>query len=201
MADQSVASFWDLAYTSGEYLEHWESPHPPLELAAALAGGLIPAASKVLDLGCGAGAEAVFLAQHGCEAIGVDASAAAIDLARQQATRAGASVQLHCADVTRLPLADRSIDFATDRGCFHAIDDDLRPAYVRELARVLVPGGGFLLRGARTDCEEEGVFAIDAAALQRDFVGRGFTHGPLVEIDLVAESGSLPAHLVLLHRL
>lgn len=200
MTEQTIASFWDLAYDNGDHLKHWENPHPPLELAAIVAAGLIPSAAKVLDVGCGAGSEAVFLAQCGYQVTGVDSSTRALDLARERAKGAGVEVVFREGDATKLPLADRSIGFASDRGCFHVIDDDQRLDYARDLSRVLEPGASFLLRGARADCDEEGVFAVDAVAIDRYFSSQGFTRGPVVAIDLVAASGSLPSNLVLLQR-
>ncbi len=197
---ESIASFWDLAYDNGDYLKHWESPHPPLELAAIVAASIIPPAAKVLDVGCGAGSEAIFLARFGFQVTGVDSSVRAITLARERAANEGVEVVFRADDATKLPLADQSISFASDRGCFHVLDDDQRPDYARELSRVLKPGASFLLRGARADCDEEGVFAVDAGAIDHYFVSQGFTRGPVVAIDLVAESGSLPSNLVLLKR-
>ncbi len=200
MTEPTLASFWDLAYDSGDHLKHWESPHPALELAAIIAAGLIPPDVRVLDVGCGAGSEAIYLARNGFQVIGVDSSTRAIDLARERAKSAGVEVVFRSADAICLPLDDQSIGFASDRGCFHVIDDDLRPDYARELLRVLKPGASFLLRGARDDCDEEGVFAVDAETIDRYFGRLGFTHGPIVAIDLVAESGSLPSNMVLLKR-
>ncbi len=202
MTELAFESFWDLAYRNGDYLEHWESLHPPQELVAMVAAGLIPAGATVLDVGCGAGGEAIFLARLGFRAIGVDASAEAIEIAGRRATEAGVEIDFHLADATGLPLADGSIDFAMDRGCCHVIDRDRRRDYARELHRVLRPGALFLLRGAAADDDEEGVVAVDAQEIDRVFV-RGtyaFSHGPIVPLAMVAESGVLACNLVVLKR-
>ncbi len=192
-----VTSFWDLAYRDGDYLEHWESPHPPQELVAMVAAELIPAGATVLDVGCGAGAEAIFLACLGFRMIGVDTSVEAIEIAGSRAADAGAEVDFRLADATHLPLAGGSIDFALDRGCFHVIDRERRPDYARELHRVLCPGARFLLRGAAADDEEEGVVAVDAEEIGRVF-GGCFSRGPIVPLAMIAESGVLAANLVVL---
>ncbi|MCP3958194.1 MAG: class I SAM-dependent methyltransferase [bacterium] len=200
MNDLVIESFWDLSYESGDYLEHWESPHTPQELVAVVAAGLIPPGGTVLDVGCGAGAEALFLARQGFHAIGVDSSAKALDIARARAAEAGVDVDFRHAAATDLPLEDASVDFACDRGCLHVIDRDLRRAYARELRRVLRPGARFLLRGASAGSDEEGVVAVDEVEIDRWFVGRGFTRGPVVSMDLVAKSGRLAGSLVVLRR-
>ena len=83
MTEHEIESFWDLAYASGDYLEHWESPHIPQELVTVVAADLIPAGATVLDVGCGAGAESIFLARCGFRAIGVDSSEKALLIARE----------------------------------------------------------------------------------------------------------------------
>ena len=165
-----------------------------------VAADLIPAGSTVLDVGCGAGQEAIFLARCGFRAIGVDTSRKALEIARNRAVEAGVQVDFHLASATDLPLADRSIAFANDRGCLHVIDRDQRRDYARELYRVLRPGASFLLRGAGADSDEEGVVAVNAGEIDRCFVAEGFTRGPVVPVTLIARSGALAGNLVLLRR-
>ncbi len=200
MNDLAIDSFWDLAYEHGDHLEHWESPYPPQELVATVAAELIPGGATVLDVGCGAGAEAIFLARCGFRSIGVDSSARALEIARARAVEAGVEVDFRLAEATGLPFAAGSIGFANDRGCLHVVDHDLRPAYARELYRVLAPGARCLLRGAAADSDEEGVIAVDAAEIDRAFLAAGFSRGPVVPVSMVAESGVLAANLVVLRR-
>ena len=160
----------------------------------------IPAGGTVLDVGCGAGAEAIFLAGLGFRTIGVDSSVEAIELARRRALESGVEVDFRVADATGLPLADESVDFAMDRGCFHVIDRDLRRDYARELHRVLRRGASFLLRGAAIDDDEEGVIAVDVEEIDRVFIRRKFSRGPVVPLAMVARSGVLECHLVVLKR-
>lgn len=55
---------------------------------------------RAIDLGCGTGANAIFLAQHGFEVTGVDFSEAAIEKARQRAEAAGVQVNFVVDDLT-----------------------------------------------------------------------------------------------------
>lgn len=190
-------SFWDRAYADGDHEEHWEPPRVPAELAALVAAGAIPTDRPVLDVGCGSGREAVFLAAHGAPVIGVDSSREAVELARRRAGDAGVAVDVRCASVFELPLADDAVGFAVDRGCFHALDPDDRPRYAAELARVLAPGAGLLLRGAARTSEEEGLWAVDGETVDRVF-GERFDAGPLVPVPLEAGAGTLEGRMVLL---
>lgn len=198
-APSPPTSFWDRAYADGDHLDHWEPPRVPAELAGLVAAGAVPTDRPVLDVGCGTGREAVFLAAHGAPVIGVDASREAVELARERAGDAGVAVDFRHASVFDLPLADDAVGFAVDRGCFHALDPEDRPRYAAELARVLAPGAALLLRGAAATREEEGLFAVDAAAVDEVF-GDDFDAGPLVPVPLEAGAETLDGRMVLLTR-
>lgn len=192
--------FWDLAYRSGHHAEHWEADWVPQELAMMVAAGWVPAGGVVLDVGCGGGIEAIFMASQGFRTIGVDRSAAALEIARERASAAGVEVDWRQGDALALPVEPGSVDLALDRGCFHVIARKRRRAYAREIARVLRPGGKLLLRGARRDNEEEGYVRIDAREVDRWFGAEGLERGPVVPIALVARSGVLDGNLVVVRK-
>ncbi len=98
-----------------------------------------------LDVGCGTGTNAIYLARNGFEVVGVDFSPKAIATARDKARRAGVAVEFHVADVTRLPFLREPFDFILDIGCFHALDAAGRARYAAEIARLARAGGVFLL--------------------------------------------------------
>ncbi len=191
-------SFWDRAYRAGDHLEHWEAPSVPAELAALLASGCARRGDTALDVGCGSGQEAVFLAAAGMQVIAVDSSLPALELARERAAAAGVSLDLRAGSAFDLPVASDSIDLVLDRGCLHGIDREDRPDYAAEIARVLAPGGLFLLRGAQHDDEERGLVGIGAEEIDRLFPAPELTRGPVVPIDLQAAAGDLRANLAVL---
>ncbi len=105
-------------------------------LAAARAR-LIPPAERpgavLVDLGCGAGLLAPHLTGKGYRHLGADLVASALDQA------AAHGVEVLCADVTRLPLADGCADVVCAGELFEHVPD--RAAAVAEACRVLRPGG------------------------------------------------------------
>lgn len=109
-----------------------------LSLWAEMAEG-----ASVLDLGCGAGLDSLIAAQKvgpAGKVIGIDFSSAMVGRARQAAKEAGAhNVEIRQADAEALPLDDESIDLALVNGIFNL--NPARDAIMRELARVLRPGG------------------------------------------------------------
>ncbi len=107
--------------------------------------GWFAAGDRILDVGCGAGTNSLFLDRSGLQVTGVDLAPSAIAAARARAARTGRAVDFRVADALDLPFRRGSFDGAIDVGCFHTLPIPLRGRYVEELARVLRPGGRFAL--------------------------------------------------------
>ena len=98
---------------------------------------------RVLDAGCGTGEHALMAASLGNEAVGVDASPRAIELAEAKATERGVKARFVVADALRLIDLGEQFDTVLDCGLFHVFDDDDRERYVGSLAEVVPPGGRY----------------------------------------------------------
>ncbi|HZI65002.1 MAG TPA: methyltransferase domain-containing protein [Thermoanaerobaculia bacterium] len=100
----------------------------------------------VLDLGSALGDVCFLLAAHVKEAIGVDASPRAIELARARASERGlANVRFVPGDVADLgAIPERSIDVAGAFDLLEHVDDETVRRMLRSLVRVLKPGGVFV---------------------------------------------------------
>jgi len=94
---------------------------------------------RVLDVGCGAGTDLVRFAQGGAMVSGVDLSASAIALARQNFEQRGLSADLREADGEHLPYPDATFDLVFAHGVVQYTPDSA--ALVAECRRVLKPGG------------------------------------------------------------
>jgi SAM-dependent methyltransferase len=92
---------------------------------------------RVLDLGCAAGAVSHFLSTLGCETVGVDAEPLAVDKARELFP----DLQFQLANVARLPFDEASFDKAVAADLVEHLDDENFAAMLREVRRVLRPGG------------------------------------------------------------
>ncbi len=107
------------------------------EMAGSVSG------KRVLDVGCGDGAYSIEIARRGAIVTGIDISAEMIDAARRRAEERGAEVELLVGDASRVPFPDGTFDvvLAVTVLCF--VGD--AAAAVREMARVLAPGGRLVL--------------------------------------------------------
>ena len=79
----------------------------------------------------------------GHEAVGVDLSPRAIELANSKATERDLSVRFVVADALRLADLGEHFDTVLDCGLFHVLGDDEREQYVASLASVVPRGGRF----------------------------------------------------------
>jgi cyclopropane fatty-acyl-phospholipid synthase-like methyltransferase len=108
---------------------------------------------RSLDLGCGTGTNAIFLAQHGWEAWGIDFSRKAVKTGLAKAQRQGVSVHLFVGDVTKPIEATGVFDLILDIGCLHSISDLQRRGYFMNLMRLLAKDGHYLVYGFISDIE------------------------------------------------
>jgi len=108
---------------------------------AVTSGRLHP--GRAIDLGCGEGDNAIYLAERGFEVTGVDYAEAAIDKARAKAARAGVTVDFQVGDLTELVDVDGPFDVLVDYGVYDDLRLDQRPLYVRTVERLVRPGSQF----------------------------------------------------------
>ncbi len=120
----------------------WDDQLPPPELIALAAR--LPA-GRALDLGCGYGRTAIYLAQLGWHAVGVDFVPAAIAEAKLRAVNAGVSPAFYLADVTQLGFLSPPYDLIVDVGCLHTLQGAALIAYRNQIMRLLADAGIFLL--------------------------------------------------------
>jgi len=133
----------------------WFDPDPCPAVEGAVSEGFFAPGTAVLDIGCGAGSNVLFLAQKGFEAHGIDLSPGAVRAARTRALAAGLSVDVREGDALALEFPDGRFEGLVDIGCFHTLPVRRRADYAREVARVLRPGGSFVLSWVAREHEGE----------------------------------------------
>jgi trans-aconitate methyltransferase len=138
LALQRAPSEYDDAFMdkmAGAYLE--QTRWTRLRLSALLPLVEPRPDDRILDLGCAAGALTHFFSQYGATVTGIDSEPKAIEKARELFP----DLQFEQADVSHLPQTDQSIDKAVAGDLVEHLDEPTLNAMLRELRRVLVPGG------------------------------------------------------------
>ena len=134
-----------LMYAAG--LTPWDDETPPPELVGLVQGDEALPPARALDLGCGTGTDAVFLARHGWQVTGVDSVARPLQAARRRAQEAGVEVAWVQGSVAALDTLRLKGPFhlVHDVGCFHGLSDDERQGYVRAVTALSAESATMLL--------------------------------------------------------
>jgi SAM-dependent methyltransferase len=141
--DDMGAAAWNAVYEERPAL--W-SGKPNAQLVAEVAG-LSP--GKALDVGCGEGADSVWLAARGWQVTATDVSSVALARARTHADAAGAEVAFVETDLLTDPPPPRSFDLVSAQ--FFHLPEPPRGRVMRELAEAVAPGGHLLVVGHHPD--------------------------------------------------
>jgi methyl halide transferase len=161
---------WEERYRSGD--TPWDTGKPSSELQRVLAAENIRPC-RAIELGCGSGTNAVWLAQQGFVVTAVDLSSLAIERARARAASEGAKIDFLCADVLNLPDLGR-FDFFFDRGCYHVVRRIAVQRYQQTLQRLTHAGTvGLVLAGNAREPHEPGPPVVDEREI-REELGQEF---------------------------
>lgn len=159
-ADEIYRTLWQ----DNVHLGTWE-PGDSLQQAMARTNVVmaeragLPAGAEVLDVGCGYGATALFLAtERGCQVTGINISEKELDLARERAAEAGFGtdrVSFRYGDFHDIPFPDASFDAVWSQEAFlHGVG---KQTILQECHRVLRPSGRLVISDlvARAHLSEE----------------------------------------------
>jgi SAM-dependent methyltransferase len=138
-------SLYTVLYRVG--VRPWEIDPTPPELADYAGPAPAPNRDLALDLGCGSGKHAVYVASRGWRVVGIDFVPQAVARATAAARTANVRARFLVGDVTRLSEYDLGgpFDLVYDVKCFHSLRAADRPAYAGGVASVCRAGGTFLL--------------------------------------------------------
>jgi hypothetical protein len=140
-----------------ELLESYDAPYrrgnrPPFdtgrpepELIKLVEQGVIRPPARVVDIGCGSGNNAVYLAQKGFDVTGIDIAPSALKVGEDLARKAGVKVRWVLASVLEEPLPLEAFDILLDRGTYHGLRKIGGPQYIKTARRYSRPGSQFVL--------------------------------------------------------
>jgi ubiquinone/menaquinone biosynthesis C-methylase UbiE len=137
---------YDLMVRSLAWLLLGGSEHALRQMNADLAQ--LQPGETVLDVGCGTGTMAIVAKQRIGETgrvYGIDPSVQLIARARRKAARRGLAIDFQIGLIEQLAFPDQSFDVVLSTMMMHHLPDDLKRQGLREIARVLNPGGRLLV--------------------------------------------------------
>jgi methyl halide transferase len=133
---------WNESYLAGP--PPWDTGEPSRHLVEFIGSGAIER-GRVLDVGCGTGTNALWLAQQGYSVLAVDIAPAAIEKARAKATGTTLDCRFERMDFLVDTVPGGPFAFVFDLGCFHVFDEPRdRQRFAARVASLLEPNGCWL---------------------------------------------------------
>jgi SAM-dependent methyltransferase len=158
---------WGVLYRLG--ITPWERQAVPTRVVEVVDER--SSTGRALDLGCGTGRDAVYLAERGWTVTGIDGVKQAIDAAIKRSGDAGVDVNWILGDVTQLEALglQQSFDFVLDRGCFHALSHAGRERCAHGVTGLTGPGSRLLMFAFQPRALGLGPRGITAEEVQAKF--------------------------------
>jgi SAM-dependent methyltransferase len=98
-----------------------------------------------LEIGCGTGTDAIWLAEHGFDVTACDSSEIAIGLAKQKLDKNGVNCNFQVCDFLTENIENKPFDLVFDRGFFHSFDSEKkRKKFAKKVASNLAENGLWL---------------------------------------------------------
>jgi SAM-dependent methyltransferase len=138
-----VGPVWEAIYHEGKALNRY-----PFDQVVSFLYRNAPrtkprSATRILEIGCGAGNNLWFAAREGFRVAGVDGSPSAIEYAQKRLADEGLTGDLQVGDFISLPFNEDTFDFVIDRAALTCSGFISAQKTVAEVRRVLIPGGKF----------------------------------------------------------
>ncbi|MEC4871460.1 class I SAM-dependent methyltransferase [Mycobacteroides chelonae] len=122
----------------------WSIGQPQPEILTLIEQGKVH--GDVLDAGCGEAATALYLAERGHAAVGLDAAPTAIELAKGYAAERGlTNVTFDVADISNFTGYDGRFGTIIDSTLFHSMPVALREGYQQSIVRAAAPGATYIV--------------------------------------------------------
>lgn len=172
--------FWEDFYTDRtKEIPFFKIKGPDENLVDYFNNGLAP--ERVLELGCGPGRNAVYMAKKGCKVDALDLSNNAIEWAKERAREEGVHIDFHYVSLFDFKFEPNSYDLIYDCGLFHHLAPHRRLTYLEMIKKALKKDGYYGIVCFNTD----GALDISDWEFYKEGSlkgGIGYTEGRLKEV-------------------
>lgn len=141
----AVQRKWERKWDNPTFNPFWRTERPQKEFLEAINSGWFRKEDRIYDIGCGTGETCRWFAAQGFPVLGFDFSTVAVDTCRRLSQGSGNWSRFQVADFCAEGLRIEPVRSVIDRGCFHRIPKFFRPVFARNVARMTLNGGHFLL--------------------------------------------------------
>ncbi|HEY9680530.1 MAG TPA: class I SAM-dependent methyltransferase [Oculatellaceae cyanobacterium] len=189
---------WEDAYKKGKDALPWDTGAAAPELVRYLESSTMP--KQILEIGCGTGSNAIWMAERGASVLATEISPTAIELAKKKIeNNKSLKLEFRLADIIESsPVKEGTIDFVFDRGVYHVMpDDDSREIFIDRVAGALKNGGFWLCIAGSAD-EDRPENAGGPPQLQAsDLVNLAQKHFELFHLKRIISSGPYGNEIVM----
>jgi len=142
---------WEERYQEGKDSLPWDSGSPAAELVEYFTS-LTELPKRVLEIGCGTGTNAIWMAQQGVTVVATEFSPTALESAKNKASKAGVNVEFLLSDIVeKAAKPDTKFDFVFDRGVYHVMAPEHREVFIDRVATALNAHGYWLCLAGSAD--------------------------------------------------
>ncbi|MGQ0634989.1 MAG: SAM-dependent methyltransferase [Planctomycetaceae bacterium] len=136
---------WEHRWSQPNFSAPWLGRGVSREIEAAVKEGWFESHSAALDIGCGEGVVAAWLAEQGFRAVGVDIAPSAVARARNRFVEQPGQLEFHTVDICRELPPTWQYQVLVDRGCYHQLAPSDRSRFLRTLIKVSAHDAKLLL--------------------------------------------------------
>lgn len=117
---------------------------------------------RVLDLGSGTGKNSLFLAERGSNVVGIELSKTAVRMAKERAEARELDAHFQTGDIgTTIPYEDANFDVILDVVSSNSLTEAERRVYIKEMKRLLKPGGYVFVKALCKDGDKHALNLIE----------------------------------------
>ena len=190
--------YFNLSYRFG--FAEWDINAAQPDLIRLVDKGLLKG-KTILDIGCGSGDNAIYLASKGFKVTGLDYSKTGIEEAKKRSKRKQFDIHFRVHDAFRLTDLNQQFDIILDYGLYHNIKPQDLAAYVKNLGSVTRKGGQLILQcfSCKSEPRNFGPRQISEQEIENSF-SKGWKLQQFIEAQYITPKAKIPSIIAIINK-